>query len=194
MPTERRIKRIREVARRRQGGLVVVLEDIHDPHNAAAVLRTAEAFGIGSVRFVFTHEKPFNPRGIGKKSSSSANRWIEYKKYRHIRDCTKELKKEGYEIIATALDPRAESVFSAKLSGKKIALLFGNESRGLTPEAVASADRIMAIPMRGMVQSLNLSVTASIFLFAVTSVRMKRMGAYLLPVAEANRLAKRIAH
>lgn len=173
MALERRLERMRGVAARRQAGLTVVLEDIHDPHNAQAVFRTCDAFGVQEVHIIFERESPFDPRAMGKATSSSANQWLDFHVY-HSRDaCLDGLKDQGYTLAATvAGEGAAESLFTANLHCKKLAVMFGNEYFGLDPAAVARADRRVTIPMRGMVQSLNLSVTAALFLYEATRQRM----------------------
>lgn len=192
MPTEARIARVQNVAAQRQKGLVIVLEDIYDPHNAEAVIRSAEAFGVASVYFIFNKEARFNPRRVGKKSSSSGNKWVEFKSFSTPKECVRALKKEGYTIVATTLAPNAVSIYKAKLAQERIALVFGNESRGISDEMRALADVALVIPMRGMVQSLNLSVTAGIVLYEVTRARMRTMKRYLLNTRESKALARRI--
>jgi tRNA (guanosine-2'-O-)-methyltransferase len=173
MISEKRLNKIKTVAARRQSGLAVVLEDIHDPHNAAAVLRTCDAFGIQDVYFIFQQEKYYNPKKIGKSSSSSANKWLTFHIYRSTKECLKDLKKQGYKIYATILDEKAENLYKIKFSEKKIAILLGNEHRGLTLPAAELADKKIYIPMQGMVQSLNLSVTAAIMIFEASRQRRK---------------------
>lgn len=169
--TEERKEKIKNVMEKRQRGLVVVLEDIADPHNAAAVIRTAEAFGISDVWFIFNEGKAFNPRRIGKKTSAYASQWVRFKKFKSTSECLHELRAAGYEIIATALTENAESIFSAEIKKEKVALLFGNEHAGLTQEAIELSDRTLIIPMQGMVQSLNLSVTAALVMYKVIEDR-----------------------
>ncbi len=192
MPTKERIAKIKKVAEARQAGLIVVLEDIHDPHNAEAVVRSAEAFGIPEVWFVFNKEARFNPRRIGKKSSSSGNKWVAFRSFDTPEACIRELKKRGYFVVATALDAKAVSIYRAKLTGTKLALVFGNEARGISEEMRAYADVFLTIPMRGMVQSLNLSVTAGIVLYEVTRVRMRAAANYLLKARDAAKLAREL--
>ena len=180
MITPARRRRIKQVVAQRQKGLVVVLEDIHDPHNAAAVFRSADGFGVQEVFLIFNQEKYFNPKRIGKASSASANKWLDFKTYRSVEACFKQLKKQGFCIVATVAGEKAESIFTARFKEDKIALVFGNEHRGLSFEAVELADRKITIPMRGMVQSLNLSVTAAICLFEVTRQRLRRISRYKL--------------
>lgn len=172
MVSEKRLEKIKGVVARRQAGLVVVLEDIHDPHNAEAIFRSCDAFGVQDVYLIFDKEKPFNPVKIGKQSSSSANKWLTFHIFRSTEECLNELKKRKYKIVATALG--GESLFEARLEGN-IALLVGNEHSGLSSEALQMADLKIAIPMRGMVESLNVSVASALFLFEITKQGKNRI-------------------
>ncbi|MCL5774970.1 MAG: RNA methyltransferase [Patescibacteria group bacterium] len=189
MPTKNRTERIRHVAFQRQEG-VVVLEDIHDPHNAAAVLRTCEAFGFQKVYFIFEKQKKFNPRKIGKATSSSANKWLDFQMFDSTEKCLKDLKKQGYATYATVLDKGAGSLFKTHFPKPKIALLFGNEHSGLSKKAVNMADKKIYIPMGGFVQSLNLSVSAAICLFELSRQRQKHPADFLLPKTHRLQLQK----
>ena len=192
MPTPERMRRYQEVAEGRQQG-VVVLEDIHDPHNAEAVFRTCDAFGFQRVCLIFDQEAPFDPRRVGKLSSSSANKWLDFDVYGTARECLAELHRDGYEVVATVAAGEAEELFGAVLTAPRIALMLGNEQRGLSEEAVALADRQVTIPMTGMVRSLNLSVTAAIALFEVTRQRQEAgIEGYLLPPEEREALRERL--
>ena len=188
MLTSNRAKKLRTVASNRQSGFVVVLEDIHDPHNAAAVLRTCDAFGIQDVYFIFEQEKPFNPRRVGKATSSSANKWLTFTVSNSTKKTLQKLKKQGYEIIATVANTNARDIFATKLTSKKVAVLIGNEHRGLSSDTIELADTLITIPMLGMVQSLNLSVTAAILMFEITRQRQKQKKQYLLSAALADKL------
>lgn len=174
------MKRIREVVKQRQSGLTVVLEDIHDPHNAEAILRTCDGFGIQEVHFIFERESYFDPKRIGKSTSSSANKWLDFSIHRSVADCISVLHKDGYVVAATATDRNAESLFEATLTEQKIAIVVGNEHRGVSDGMLAAADRKIAIPMHGMVQSLNVSVTAAILLFEVSRQRTQSPTDYSL--------------
>lgn len=167
----RRLQKITDVVKNRQAGIVAVLEDIHDPHNAAAILRTCDALGIQNVYFIFEQTKKYNPRRVGRVSSSSANKWLDYTSFDSTEACFAALHKDGYEIVVTALGKRAQNLFNADLRGKKIALVIGNEHRGVSETAIKLADRLLLIPMRGMVQSLNVSVAAAICLYEITRQR-----------------------
>lgn len=181
MPTPARLDRMRSVAAGRQTG-VVVLEDIYDPHNAAAVLRSCDAFAIHHVVFIFEKQKPFNPRKVGKVTSSSANKWLDFEVYHSTEQALGSLKERGFTIAATALTDRSVSLMDAELSMPNVALMMGNEHRGLSDKAIEMADTTLLVPMQGMVQSLNLSVTASMCLYEISRQRhVKGIDQYLLP-------------
>jgi tRNA (guanosine-2'-O-)-methyltransferase len=170
MLSNKRTATIQRVARQRQQG-IVVLEDIHDPHNAAAVLRSCEAFGIQQVYFIFDQEAKFNPEKIGKAASSSANKWLDFTIFNSAKKCLQNLHRKGFQTYATVITPDARSIFQTQFTRGKIALLFGNEHRGLSETTIKLAQHKLYIPMRGMVQSLNLSVTAAICLYELTRQR-----------------------
>ncbi len=171
MTSTSRTELFTKIAAARQAGLIVVLEDIHDPHNAMAILRTCDAFGIQHVFFIFDQEVEYNPRNIGKASSSSANKWLTFHIFTSTEDCLKELKKEQYLICATALSPSAVTLDHVPVDANKIALVFGNEHNGISETMKQKADMLVQIPMYGFVQSINVSVTAGIVLHDVTTRR-----------------------
>src|SRR5512137_1466695 len=132
----RRMEKIRQVLEKRQPGLTVVMENIHDPHNVSAVFRTCVAVGVMQVELLYTLEK--FPR-IGKKSSSSANKWLERRKHKSVDECYAVLRNEGFSIYATHLGETSVSLYDLDLT-TKVALVFGNEHRGVSDEAAAKAD------------------------------------------------------
>ena len=149
-----------------------MLEDLHYPHNAEAVLRSCDAFGVQDVHFIFESQPPYNPRKIGKGTSASAHKWLTFHMHHSTEACLKQLKKEGYEILATVVSDRdTENLFSADLTMEKLALFLGNEREGVSQTVKDRAHQKIHIPMRGMVQSLNLSVTAAILLYEITRQR-----------------------
>ncbi len=193
MPTPERMQRYREIAAKRQRG-AVVLEDIHDPHNAEAVFRTCEAFGFQRVCLIFDQEEPFDPRTVGKLTSASANKWLDFDVYGSARECLDALHREGYEVAATVTAGEAEELFGADLTEPRLAVMLGNEQRGLSEEAVALADRRLMIPMTGMVRALNLSVTAAIALYEVTRQRRAAgIARYRLSPGEQDALFRRFS-
>lgn len=168
--TTERQEKIKKVISNRQEG-VIVLENIADPHNAAAVWRTAEAFGFQKIFMVYSKEKPINPKKTGKASSASANKWLSFKLFKNIDECYAELRNNGYKIYATVLDKEAKKIDDIKFKEKRVAIVLGNEHRGLSEEAIKGADIKIYIPMKGMVQSLNISVTAAIMMYEIDRQR-----------------------
>lgn len=191
MATEERVHKMQEVARRRQEG-IVVLEDIYDPHNAAAVFRTCEAFGIQKVFLIFEKQKKFNPKKIGKATSASANKWLDFTVYTSTKKCFADLHKQKFGTYATVLDAAAKPLYETNLVKlKKTALVFGNEHMGLSETAVQLADKKIYIPMQGFVQSLNLSVTAAICIAELSRQRSEiGIKKFLLPTEQKNKLVK----
>jgi tRNA (guanosine-2'-O-)-methyltransferase len=166
--SSRRTEKIRQVLARRQPGLTVVMENIHDPHNVSAVFRTCDAVGVMRVELLYTVEK--FPR-IGKKSSSSANKWLERRHHTSIDDCFRTLRDEGFRIYATHLGSETVSLYDLDLT-QRTALVFGNEHRGVSEEAAMKADANFQIPMIGMIQSLNVSVAAAVSLYEALRQRL----------------------
>lgn len=159
--TEKRVEKIKWVLSRRQPSLRVIIENIHDPHNVSAIFRTCDAAGIPKVSLVYNIEK--FPK-IGKKSSASAYKWIEREKFKSIEECYTQLKKEKFKIYASSLNSHSKNLYELDFT-QKTAIIFGNEHRGLSKEAEELADETFFIPMYGMVQSLNVSVSAAITIY-----------------------------
>jgi tRNA (guanosine-2'-O-)-methyltransferase len=159
--TEKRINKIRAVVLKRQPSLKIILEDIHDPHNVSAIFRTCDAAGIPKVSLLYNIEK--FPK-IGKKSSASAFKWIEKEKFKSVEECYKQLRLEGYKIYVSSISEGAKDLYEIDLT-KKVAIVMGNEHRGVSKEAEDLADEKFYIPMYGMVQSLNVSVSAAITIY-----------------------------
>jgi len=167
MPGERRKDKIKQTLRRRQPDLTVVIENIYDPHNVSAILRSCDAAGVMEVQLLYTNEA--FPK-IGKKSSASANKWITTRRFQSAETCFETLRSEGFIILATHLEKDSRSVYEFDLT-RKTALVFGNEHRGVSDEIAALADENFQIPMFGMIQSLNVSVACAVTLFEAVRQR-----------------------
>jgi len=159
--TEKRINKIRAVVSKRQPSLKIILENIHDPHNVSAIFRTCDAAGIPKVSLLYNIEK--FPK-IGKKSSASAFKWIEKEKFKSVEECYKQLRSQGYKIYASSISEGAQDLYKIDFT-EKSAIVMGNEHRGVSKEAEDLADKKFYIPMYGMVQSLNVSVSAAITIY-----------------------------
>jgi tRNA (guanosine-2'-O-)-methyltransferase len=142
------------------------------PQNVNAVLRTCEAFGVQELHAV---EGPMKPYDRNKKISQNADKWLDVRRWTSTGECLRHLKAEGFAIYATHLDERARPIGELSFAGK-VALVFGNEHRGVSDEALALADATYAIPMRGFVQSLNVSVAAAISLAKAVERREAERG------------------
>lgn len=176
MRTERRLEKIRRVLEYRQPDLTVVMENIHDPHNVSAIIRTCDAVGVSEIQLVYTNtEFP----DIGKKSSASARKWVEKRKFSSISECYDQLHREGFTIYATHLGEKSKSLYECDLT-TKVAIVVGNEHEGVSPEAAEKADGILQIPMFGMIQSLNVSVATAVILYEAARQRMAA-GLYDVP-------------
>ena len=175
LPTVKRLQKMERVLNFRQPDLTVVCENIHDPHNVSAILRSCDAVGVPEIHLLYTSEK--FPK-LGRKSSASANKWIEVKKYKKYPDLRKVLKKQQMIIYATSLDPSARNIFEIDWT-MPAAILVGNEHRGVSAEALQIADQKIYIPMFGMVESLNVSVATAVILYEVCRQRWQA-GLYLI--------------
>ncbi|HEU5424519.1 MAG TPA: RNA methyltransferase [Nitrolancea sp.] len=174
--SQRRLGRMAGVLRRRQPDLTVVIENVHDPHNISAVLRSCDAVGVDTVHLVYTQEE--RPQ-LSRISSASALKWLQVVDHPSIAACYAALRRQGCRIYATHLGEASLDLYDLDLA-QPSALVFGNEQRGVSPEAVAAADATMVIPMMGMVQSLNISVACAVSLYE--ALRQRRLaGAYAAP-------------
>lgn len=185
MRSERRLARLESVIRHRQPDLTVILENIHDPHNVSAILRSCDAAGVMEVQLVYTSEE--YPK-VGKKSSASAKKWVEHRNFKSVKECFDRLHKEGYAIYATHLSKRTAPLYNLDLT-TKVALAFGNEHRGVSEEMSDLADGNFQIPMFGMIQSLNVSVACAVALFETVRQRML-MGRYDASLFDDNDVRK----
>ncbi|MFH1195920.1 MAG: TrmH family RNA methyltransferase [bacterium] len=159
--TERRLKRLEETLIRRQHALTVVLENIHDPHNVSAIFRTCDAAGVPLVHLLYTIEKfP----GVHRISSASGHKWVEREKHKDTTKCFEKLRENGFKIYASLLSDQAMNLYDIDLT-QKVALVFGNEHRGVSKESEELADEVFYIPMNGMIQSLNVSVATAVTLY-----------------------------
>ena len=158
-----RQQRLLEVVCKRTAHVRLVLQDVNLPHNISACLRSAEAFGVSHCDIVRLKSSRFKPSGAARGVES----WLQVHSFSSIVECANYLKNEGYSIVAAI--PRQDAVALEHLAIEKpLAVLFGNEHAGVDPEWHAYIDGYFTIPMNGMVESLNISVSAAISLFSLT--------------------------
>ena len=140
--------------------ITVVLEDIYQSHNASAVLRSCDCFGIQDVHVV-ERRNNYSPNG---DVSMGSDKWVDYYKYHTTQEAYSALRQQGYRIIATL--PHEQDTMITDLDvHQPLALVFGTELTGLSQEAIDGADGYVKIPMYGFTESFNISVCAALTLF-----------------------------
>jgi tRNA (guanosine-2'-O-)-methyltransferase len=160
--TPEREQRITSVLDKRQDDLTIVLENVFDPHNISAVMRTCDAVGVQDI-FILNTRIPRHKKW-GAKSSSSAAQWLTIHQFTDARECFDALRHRADRIFTTHLADDAISLYGMDLTGR-IALVFGNEHSGVSDEIRAFADGNFVIPMAGIIQSLNISVACAVSLY-----------------------------
>jgi len=156
---------VSKVLERRTRQIAVVLEDIFQSQNASAVMRTAECMGIQDIYIIEQLTKySLNPRVL-----KGADKWLSLIRYNrkgrdNTGDCFDELHRNGYRILVADPSPEGVSIDSINVDGQKLALVFGNELRGVSQSAMQHCDTIIRIPMFGFTESLNVSVSVAICL------------------------------
>jgi tRNA (guanosine-2'-O-)-methyltransferase len=170
MVTEKRKQRMLNVLLDRQRDLTVICENIHDPHNVSAILRTCDAVGISQVHLLYTTEA--FPK-MGKKSSASAKKWLEFHRHKNYDPLRDILKEQKMTIYATHVDPTSQKIYDIDWT-KPSAIILGNEHRGVSQDSLKIADQKVYIPMHGMVQSLNVSVAAAVILYEAYRQRWQK--------------------
>lgn len=170
MPTEERIKKTKRVLSQRQPDLRVALEEVTNTHNASAVVRTCDAAGIMYVEIISASGDPFS---INRAVSTRAEKWLKFNYHTSTSACLRHLKGEGFKIAATHLGKKAFP-YTALDYTEPMVIVFGNEAEGISKEALALSDYVIKIPMVGMVQSLNLSVSVGIILYEAMKQRQEK--------------------
>ncbi|MCK5632809.1 RNA methyltransferase [bacterium] len=144
--------------------VTLVLEDIYQSHNASAVLRSTECFGIQDVHVVQKRNRFDAKQGV----TMGASKWLNLYEHESVKDCFAQLKKDGYRIVATTPHEKSCTLQELPLD-KKFAFVFGTEETGLTKQALDLADEYVVIPMYGFTESFNVSVSVAICLYHVTT-------------------------
>ena len=143
--------------------IAVVLEDVYQSHNASAVLRSCDCFGVQDVHVVESHNA-FNP---AEDVAVGSGKWVDYYKHPSILETYDSLRARGYRIVATLPHERDTMIGDLDIR-QPVALVFGTELTGLTQEAIDHADAYVKIPMYGFTESFNISVCAALSLFSLT--------------------------
>lgn len=180
LAADQRSARIQAVLDQRLGSVTVLLDAPHDPHNGSAVMRSCDAFGVPTVHVVARVESFM----IARRITKGTERWLEVHDHKTPEAAAQHLLERGFELIAT--HPQGELTPPDLAHIPRLALLLGNEHDGICEPLLRHAKRAVRIPMRGFVESLNVSVAAAVLLSAATQGR-----AGDLPLAEKRRLYAR---
>jgi len=170
VPTKERIQKVKRILSLRQPDLRVVLEEVTNTHNASAVVRTCDAAGILYLDIISSSGELFP---MNEAVSTRAEKWLQFTYYTSTAKCLNQLKKKGFKIAATFLGDRSIPYTEIDYT-QPIAVVFGNESEGISEDARKLADYVIKIPMIGMAQSLNLSVSVGIILYEAMKQRMEK--------------------
>ncbi len=182
--TQERQEKLLHVLRHRQPNLTVVMENVHDPHNISAVMRTCDAVGIQDI-YILNTKIPTHKK-FGAKSSSSAVKWLTIHQFEDVEACFSELRKHYSTILTTHLSTDAVGLYEIDFT-QSTALVFGNEHSGVSDEARALADGNFIIPQMGIIQSLNISVACAVSIYEACRQK-KAAGHYATASMPAERM------
>ena len=160
--TPEREERLSFVLNKRQNDLTVVLENVFDPHNISAVMRTCDAVGIQEI-YVLNNRIPRHKKW-GRQSSSSAAKWLTIHQFSDVGECFDLLRKNYSKIFATHLSSSSVDLYDIDFT-QRIALVFGNEHSGVSEEILPLVDGNFIIPQMGIIRSLNISVACAVTLY-----------------------------
>lgn len=183
--TTERIVRIDEVLALRLTSVTAIVEDTYDPHNAAAAMRTAEALGLTDLH-VAAPQADFRSKGVTR----GTDRWMDVHAWGSFGEAAAALRGAGFQVVATLPDA-ADDLATIDVS-RPVAVAFGNEHQGLSPEALAECTGAVRIPMYGFAESFNLSVSVALVLSQLGARRRALLGGGGdLPAERAARLRAR---
>lgn len=177
--SENRIKRFDEVINQRSNYIQIVLENLYQAHNASAVLRSCESFGLQTVHFIENK----NSLKISADVAMGSSNWLTINRYRDSENNTatalKKLKQQGFKIVATTPHTNSYTIDTLPIN-QKIALVFGTEIDGISKEVYEHADEFVKIPMYGFTESFNISVCAALCMYELTTRLRKNVPNYKL--------------
>ena len=168
--TPERYNRMLSVIKNRQTNLTVVMENVNDPHNISAVMRTCDAVGIQDIYILNTKIAKHDYFGV--KSSSSAAKWLTVHQFTSVQECFTALRKNYNKIYTTHLSSDAVSLYDIDFTDS-VALVFGNEHDGVSEETIALADGNFIIPQLGFIKSLNISVACAVSIYEAHRQKME---------------------
>jgi tRNA (guanosine-2'-O-)-methyltransferase len=164
--TPERFAKLRAVLDRRQPDLTVLCEDVHKSHNISAILRTCDAVGVAELHAV----SPGGEFARHRMVSGGSRKWVRSRVHRDIGDAVRQLHAEGFQVVAAHLSENATDYRGWDFT-RPTALLLGAELLGVSDRAAALADAHLVVPMRGLVESLNVSVAAAVILYEAARQR-----------------------
>ena len=172
MITGERAEKLKILAANRQQNLTLILENIYDPHNLGAVLRTCDSVGIYEVFALYTIESAdILDKIAGHKSSSGAKKWVDVHVFDNAEKCFAEVRAKYDLIYGTHLASDSVGLYDLDLT-QSMALVFGNEHRGMSDDALRLVDGNYIIPQSGLTQSLNISVACAVSLYEAKRQRL----------------------
>jgi tRNA (guanosine-2'-O-)-methyltransferase len=164
--TESRRARVREVISRRLSSVSVVIDSPYDPHNGAAIVRSCEAFGVQTVHVVERHKTPF---AVARAVARSAEKWIDVVCHKEVSSLLRWTEDARMPLVGA--HPGGELGPDALATMPRVAIILGNERDGIRPELTRACSACVHVPMRGFIESLNVSVTAALLVYAATKDR-----------------------
>jgi len=166
LSTDRRRARLKQVIDKRLASVAVMFDAPHDPHNGAAVIRSCEAFGVQTLHVVERAERFLSAASV----SRSAEQWVDVVCHQTADSAVGAVKSAGLEMVAA--HPEGELLPEDLASLPRVVIVLGNERDGISEDLAARCEKRVRVPMRGFVESLNVSVTAAVLLASATRGRM----------------------
>ena len=167
--TPERFQKIKDILNKRQPDLTVIMDNVHKPHNLAAIIRSCDAVGIGEIHGISSNEQKV---GVNLKSASGSNHWVNLHIHHSVPNVISELKQNGFTIYAANGSEKAVDYRKVDYT-KPTAIVLGAELDGISKETLYRVDGKIKIPMQGMVENLNVSVANAVILFEAQRQRLQ---------------------
>ncbi|MBF0278305.1 MAG: RNA methyltransferase [SAR324 cluster bacterium] len=165
---ERRKNRIEAYYQNKIPNIEILIDNVWDPHNVAAVARTADGLGISVLDLYYTYNEFPKLHKVGKKTSASANQWIRFEKIENLSKFVEQKRSAGFQFLGTGMGGNAKQLNLFQFP-EKCVIIMGSESTGMSPELKEICDELIYIPMVGMVTSYNISVAAALIMYEIFS-------------------------
>jgi tRNA (guanosine-2'-O-)-methyltransferase len=162
--TEHREKKFRNAIQHKQPNITVIFDNVVDPHNIYACMRTADSIGLIEMYSINTGKRFQRKLKEGKRSGASAKKWIQLHEFDSYEACFEVVKRKYQKVLGTFLGENSADLYSLDLT-ESVALVFGNEQFGISEEAKKFCDGNFVIPQKGMIESLNISVACAVTLY-----------------------------